>query len=141
MSLQPLKESIEYLRKNVSKDLAFQQIHILLAVAEREGITMHDLSTELGLPHGSISRNIKALCMFFKEDASGEEQLTGYGLLETRQDRFKRKRLAVYVTPDGRKVLEGLDKVLNRSLAGKGSQGGCPCKRLGGTVCPFSRWP
>lgn len=82
---------------------------IFLHICIHERKTIHELHQELGMPQGSVSRNVKKLSVY-KDRETGEKG--GYGLLHTERDLDYPNRVAVTLTPLGREVKEHLLKVL-----------------------------
>lgn len=106
-----LSNVIELLRQQINKDLPSQHIALLLAVAKKPGITMSELCTQLDMPQGTVSRNVKLMSHYC--DNSGPEVTNkGYGLLETAQDSTNRYQLAVYLTDEGERLVEKLAWVM-----------------------------
>jgi DNA-binding MarR family transcriptional regulator len=115
-TLRAFQAGINYLRKEVFTELPAQHITIFLAVVEADGITQFDLSQNLKMPQGSLSRNLKRLSSYYEMDSTGKNVLQGLGLLENRSDLYDRKRLAIWLTPKGRKVMEGLASVMAKEV-------------------------
>ncbi len=83
-----LSAVINCLRTELNKDLPIQHVALLLAVVQKPGISMQELMEQLGMPQGSVSRNVKLL--------SGPTR--GYGMLQTVQGEVKRKQVVVHPT-------------------------------------------
>ena len=47
---------LRLLREVVNPELPIQQLTLLLEVADQPGITYQELEKQLGIPHGSVSR-------------------------------------------------------------------------------------
>jgi len=90
------------LRTELNKDLPIQHIALLLAVVQRPGISMQGLMEKLGMPQGSVSRNVKLL--------SGQGR--GYELLYCAQDRINLKQIVVFPTEKGVLLVEKLCQLL-----------------------------
>jgi len=86
--LAQLSAVMTCLRTELNKDLPIQHIALLLAVVQKPGISMQELMEQLGMPQGSVSRNVKLL----------SSRGRGYGLLQTVQGEVKRKQVVVYPT-------------------------------------------
>lgn len=83
-----LSDVITCLRMEMNKNLPIQHIALLLAVTQQPGISMKDLMRDLGMPQGTVSRNVKLL--------SGQGR--GYGLLRNEQGLVNRNQVVVYPT-------------------------------------------
>ena len=53
-----LNRAIKYLREEVCRDLPLQQLHILLEIANQDGIDSATLLHRCDMQSGSLSRNI-----------------------------------------------------------------------------------
>jgi len=106
---------IEHLRKNVNKDFPSQHIAIFLAVAQNPGITMPELISQLDMPQGTLSRNVKLLSRFMEHD-NGKTSLKGHDLLRTEPVPTGRHALAVYLTDKGRFLLRELQDIMAESV-------------------------
>lgn len=100
---------VAYIREQVSNDLALPQLAIYLTVCHDEGVTMPELCEKLGMPQGSLSRNVKRLSRYYEGS-----KLQGYDLLSTSPDLHDRKRLAVYLTDQGKRLREELNSLLTK---------------------------
>ena len=103
-----INKIVKYIRENVTNDLALPQLAIYLTVCRDEGITMPELRERLGMPQGSLSRNIKRLSKYYEG-----EKIQGYDLLTTIPDIHERKKLAVYLTDQGKALREELNNLLS----------------------------
>jgi hypothetical protein len=103
--------AIELLRRRVNKDLPSQHIALLLAVAMQPGITMTELCTQLDMPQGSVSRNVK-LMSHFCANSGTKVTKNGYGLLKTDQAEVSRYRLSVFLTAEGERLVQKLAQVV-----------------------------
>ncbi len=103
--------SVELFRKRINKDMPIQHVALLLAVAENPGITMTELMRILGMPQGTLSRNVRILSRYV-ERKKGTAVLRGYDLLRTEPDRYGRRGLAVYLTEDGAELVRELAMTL-----------------------------
>lgn len=103
--------TVELFRKRLSRQLPTQHISMLLLVAAHSGITQAELSEILGMPQGTVSRNIKLLACYY-ESESRTGRVKGYGLLETRPLNTGAYPLGVYLTPKGEdliyEIVEGM---------------------------------
>jgi DNA-binding MarR family transcriptional regulator len=93
-----LSDVITCLRTKLNKDLPIQHIALILAVVQQPGISMQGLMESLGMPQGSVSRNVKLL-----SDAG-----RGYDLLRNEQDMVNRKQVVVFPTE---KCIDLVDKL------------------------------
>lgn len=107
-NVNKFRRVIEFIREYISGDLALPQLAVYLTVCSEEGITMPELAEVLNMPQGSVSRNVKRLC---KYEEGG--RLQGYDLLTTAPDIRDRKRLAVYLTEQGKALATKLESLLN----------------------------
>lgn len=73
---------------------------------------MPDISERIGMPQGTLSRNIKQLSRYTVRGEKGGREVRGYNLLRTEPDLDERRRLAVYLTKDGKALIEDLEQIL-----------------------------
>jgi len=109
-----LLAAMELLRKRVNKEMPGQHIALLLMVAENPGITMPELVQALGMPQGTVSRNVKVLSNYVEYE-EGVARRKGRNLLRTQPDHENRQVLAVFLTGRGEALVEELAKTLNPS--------------------------
>ena len=107
-------EKILKIFKSIGAEIPIQQQLLLVAVAQNEGRTMPELQELLGMPQGTLSRNVKALGVYLVTDPENpEKKITdGYDLLLTRPDLSNRKALAVYLSPRGEEIIRELTAAL-----------------------------
>lgn len=109
--LAKMLRAVEMLRRRVHKAMPSQHLSLLLAVAERPGITMPELGRVLNMPQGTVSRNVKVLSHYVEREAGGV-QPKGRNLLRTQPDPGNPHCLAVYLTGRGEAVVEELRAIL-----------------------------
>lgn len=97
-----LSDVINCLRVELNKDLPIQHIALILAVVQQPGLSMQDLMDRLGMPQGSVSRNVKLLSTLGR----------GYGLLRNEQDLVNRKQVVVFPTEKCIDLVEKLCSLL-----------------------------
>lgn len=114
--ISKLSKVIEVLRNQLSKDLPSQHIALLLSVAESPGVTMPELCQMLDMPQGTVSRNVKLLSYY--RDNKNENK--GYGLLETEPAQQNRYQLAVYLTPEGERLVQKLVGIMENEISSSG---------------------
>ncbi|MGE5552990.1 MAG: MarR family winged helix-turn-helix transcriptional regulator [Betaproteobacteria bacterium] len=110
-ALDRLFSVVAYLRRNLHPDFALPQLHIFLLVCQRPGITQTEIEEALGMPHGSVSRNVKMLSRFNVPE-NGEIVQMGYGLVRTEPDLTERRRNAVWLTQRGEEVRDELIRLM-----------------------------
>lgn len=110
-AISRLFDVLQFLRSRVNRDLPIQQAILLLAVAEKPGITMPELMQALDMPQGTVSRNVKALSHSVAWQ-NGVGVPRGYGLLRTMPSVENRQVLAVYLTGRGEALIEGIGRQL-----------------------------
>ncbi len=99
------------LLKTVCVTMPMQQIEMLQKIAENPGITMTEFENLVGktTSQGAISRNAKELGKYaVKDPATGNLKLIGHDLIETRPDPYHRRRLGMWLTPKGKKLMQEL---------------------------------
>lgn len=111
-TIKNLFDVIQRIRGRINPDFAIAQLALFLYVAQREGLTMPELSEHLDMPQGTLSRNIKQLSRYSVRLEGGDKEVRGYGLLRTEPDLEERRRLAVYLTKDGRKFIADLERLI-----------------------------
>jgi DNA-binding MarR family transcriptional regulator len=97
---------ITCLRMELNKDLPIQHIALLLAVVQQPGVSMQDLMRCLGMPQGTVSRNVKLL--------SGRGR--GYGLLRREQDLVNRNQVVVLPTARCINLVEKLCSLMQSEI-------------------------
>lgn len=102
--LSCLFSTVEIFRKRLSRQLPSQHISLLLLIAARPGITQSDLGEILGMPQGTVSRNVKLLSSYFERD-QGRGTVKGYDLLFTRPLEDGAYPLGVYLTNKGEDLI------------------------------------
>lgn len=112
-----LFDILQLLRRRVNRELPIQQALLLLAVAERPGITMPELMQLLDMPQGTVSRNVKALSHSVSLQ-NGVAVPRGYGLLRTMPSVDNRQVLAVYLTGRGEALVEEMSRLIGGDLTG-----------------------
>ena len=112
MDIKQFFKGIKCISGVIHKDIAMPQLTILLLVAENEGITQTELAEIMGIPQGTVSRNVLKLSEKFVQNAKGDWRQAGYDLVETRPDIDETRRLAVYLTRKGKDVIKALKKAL-----------------------------
>lgn len=107
-------EQILKVFKSVGAEIPIQQQLLFITVAQNEGRTMPELQALLGMPQGTLSRNVKALGVYLVTDPEnpGKKITDGYDLLMTRPDLSNRKALAVYLSPRGEEIIRELTAAL-----------------------------
>jgi DNA-binding MarR family transcriptional regulator len=113
-----LSDVITCLRTELNKDLPIQHIALILAVVQQPGISMQDLMDSLGMPQGSVSRNVKLL------SSPGR----GYGLLRNEQDLVNRKQVLVFPTEKCIDLVEKLCRLMQVEIAEDVNR--CSCKAV-----------
>lgn len=114
-----LFDVLQFLRRRLNRELPIQQAVLLLAVAERPGITMPELMQCLDMPQGTVSRNVKALSHSVSLQ-NGIAVPRGYGLLRTMPSVANRQVLAVYLTGRGDAFVEEMASLLAGEDCGDG---------------------
>lgn len=107
-----LLAAMELLRKRVNKEMPSQHIALLLTVAQSPGITMPELVQALGMPQGTVSRNVKVLSNYVEHE-KGVTRRKGRNLLRTQPDHENRQVLAVFLTGRGEALVEELARTLS----------------------------
>jgi DNA-binding MarR family transcriptional regulator len=87
--------------------MALPQISIFLLVAEKPGITMTDISVELDMPQGTVSRNIKELTKYLDRYKNS----CGYDLLKVEPDMEERRRFACFLSNKGKRIVSELEEI------------------------------
>lgn len=111
-SCKKMLEVVKFIRETVCRELPIQQLHILLVVANQEGITSTELCKELDMQSGSLSRNMKMLSRFSERNADGGMVVSGHDLIDPRVDLYNRKMLAYYLTSKGRQFVNNISTLL-----------------------------
>jgi DNA-binding MarR family transcriptional regulator len=113
-----LSDVITCLRTELNKDLPIQHIALILAVVQQPGISMQDLMDSLGMPQGSVSRNVKLL------SSPGR----GYGLLRNEHDLVNRKQVVVFPTEKCSALVEKLCRLMQTAVVEDLER--CSCKAV-----------
>lgn len=106
--LVKLEEAGDLIHEYTRSDLVGTQLQLFLAICNNEGITSLDLADYMGMPQGSLSRNLKKLSLY--KDSKGD--LRGFDLITSRPDYENRRTLALYLTDKGRKLRAELKQIL-----------------------------
>lgn len=83
-------------------DLTMRQLHVLVAASRDEGLTVHQLATELGTSAPTASGLV--------------DRLAAKGLLTRVEDTADRRVRHVHLTEDGQEMLSQLDSAYERLL-------------------------
>lgn len=108
-SIKPLGAAIAFLQglRAVDPYIPTQTAECLLVVAMRPGITMQALSEATGLAQSSCSRNVAMLSKYHRLGKPG------YDLVEAVDDPRERRRKVVYLTTNGRKLVNSVMKSID----------------------------
>jgi len=109
--ISSLLKILELVRSKIHRELPLQQLVLFLTVVENPGITMPDLVELLGMPQGTVSRNVKALSHYVVWQ-DGMPVPFGRNLLRTQADEDNRHALAVYPTGRGEALAREIAKLL-----------------------------
>jgi DNA-binding MarR family transcriptional regulator len=112
VGIDRLEKAVQYLRREVSEEFPAQQLLLFITVGKQEGVTQHHLAELLGMPSGSVSRNIRMMSQFADTTKAGNKVLKGFQLLDTRPDVEQRQRMAVFLTSKGKRIFKQLDVLL-----------------------------
>lgn len=105
----------------IDREIPIQQQLLFLQIAANEGITMPEVAKlvkdpEKGtpMPQGTISRNVKALSVYLKNDPKSPDKRVraGYALIDARPDMSNRKSLALYLTPKGKQLVKQIEELI-----------------------------
>jgi DNA-binding MarR family transcriptional regulator len=113
MGLQAFKAGIELFRNEIFRELPLQQLYMILLAIENQGISLKDFRKLVGLPSGSVSRNIRKLGLTMQQDLDGKWKDTGYELVEVYRPSTGPKLKRVYLTERGKQFAEKLHQVLS----------------------------
>ena len=116
--LTQLSDVITCLRTELNKDLPIQHIALILTVVQQPGISMQDLMGRLGMPQGSVSRNVKLL----------SDKARGYSLLRNEQDLINRKQVVVHPTEKCIDLIDKLCSLMQTEIAEDVHR--CSCKAV-----------
>ena len=113
MSSKIVRGLVKFLEeaKKVYLEIPVQQLELVLRVAEEEGVTMPELQKLTGMSQGSVSRNVRELSSYLREE-DDKKSLVGYGLLEKRPDLHNPRRFAVYLTDKGKQVVSAFEQAV-----------------------------
>jgi len=109
------QKGIEYFRKEIFAELPLQQLYMILLTAQNDGLAQQDFQQLLGVPGGTVSRNLAKLGTKIVEDPNGGVKDVGYGLIELRSDDDPKKN-TVHLTKKGKRFMEQLDIILNGEI-------------------------
>jgi len=88
--------------RRIDEQMPMQMAQALLVIAMRPGLTMQELSEEVGLSQASCSRNVAALAKWHRLHKAGHD------LVESMDDPRERRRKVMFLTPKGKRVVEGI---------------------------------
>lgn len=103
-----LERAIKLIHSYTKDELVGTQLMIFLAVAQKEGMEMQELSAYVEKPQGSLSRNIKKLSIY--KDNNGNK--AGHDLLDVRPSYNNRRALAVHLSQKGRMLKNELQEMM-----------------------------
>ena len=113
MSLQAFKAGIELFKDQVFRELRVQELYMILLAIENEGISLKEFRKLMGLPPGSVSRNIRKLGLTMQQELDGQWRDTGYELVEVYRPSTGPKLKRVYLTERGKQFAKRLQEVLS----------------------------
>lgn len=97
--------------RTISPDMPMQQAEVLIAIANKPGLTMTGLATLTGLSQSSISRNIAAMSKFHRLGKPGLD------LVEAVTDPRETRRRLVYLTAKGKMYVTQLFRVFDANYS------------------------
>jgi DNA-binding MarR family transcriptional regulator len=105
VAVKTFHQFVEFLRKELKQDMPLSYVSLFLLVCLEEGITMPEIGERLDMSQASVSRGVKVLGRYRE---AGETQ--GFNIIFTTQDLEERRRFAVFLTPEGKKLRERIIK-------------------------------
>lgn len=112
MHLVSLVKSIATIRQNVNADIAISHLHVFLYVALNEGCSSPDIIKSLQMSQSAVARACRQLSKY-----SETGKINGYDLVYQTPDAYERRRLAIYLTPKGKKLKKAILESISGSLA------------------------
>jgi DNA-binding MarR family transcriptional regulator len=101
----------------INEDLALQQLLLLFAVANKEGITHTELAKIYNMSQAAVSRNIGKLALKrFRDPVTNAEVESGYDLVVNKDDIYEPRRFSVYLTDKGKDVIRKLIAEARRTI-------------------------
>ncbi|SMF41917.1 DNA-binding transcriptional regulator, MarR family [Tistlia consotensis] len=100
-----LKRAVDVFRL-VDAEANLQMVAIFIAVCQRDGITMKELTTDLEISQSSLSRNVQAL------NDKPRRGKSGLGLVRTDEDPNDWRRKIVILTARGRQLRAQLSEAI-----------------------------
>ena len=113
MSFRAFKAGIELFRNEIFRELPLQQLYMILLAIENHGISLKDFRKLVGLPSGTVTKNIKKLGLEMRQDLEGNWKDAGYGLVEVYRPSTGHKIKKLYLTERGKQFAEKLLGVLS----------------------------
>ena len=111
MEVMKFKKAIAHIRTSIG-EMPVQQIEMFCHIAEQENqIAQVDLIRLMGLPQGTISRNVSRLSNKLVQNVKGETVNIGYGLVDSELDGTG-KRENLFLTSKGKKLYSTLQTIL-----------------------------
>ena len=104
--LNKILRVLEELRK-IDPEMQLQMAATLILVANKQGITMKELSKTLGISQASCSRNVAALSKWHRLNKPGHD------LVYASEDPAERRRKIVFLTSKGEQVAETLCSLIS----------------------------
>lgn len=105
-------KAVSILQKAISKrDVPVTWIHLLILVADagEKGITAVELTKEIGIVQGIVSRTVKVLSTYYNPTT---KQMEGAALLFVTPDPIYRHRYSIILTTQGKKVMKKFEEAL-----------------------------
>jgi hypothetical protein len=109
-------QAVELVGNEIYTELPLQQLRMLLIVADREGTDQIDFQKLLGVPAGTVSRNLARIGCKFVEDKQGKQINIGYGMVDVRPHPRDPKSNQVFLSKKGKLFIE---KILDALQADK----------------------
>ena len=116
MEFKKFRAGIELIDAEIFAELPAQQMMMLFIVAENEGVDQQDLQKLLGVPAGTVSRNLARLSSKVVTGLNGKQGDIGYGLLDVRPHPTDPKSNQVFLSQKG---LSFLQKLINHLQANR----------------------
>jgi DNA-binding MarR family transcriptional regulator len=112
LGVTKLMAVVRLVRDQIFTELPLQQLYMLLLVIENPGINQQDFMDLLGVPAGTVSRNLSKLGSRIAEDRNGKPVETGYNLIQIYPDPADPKKNTVHLTKKGKEFADQLMKLL-----------------------------
>ena len=112
MSLEAFMAGIELFKKEISRELSLQDIHMILLSIANDGISLQEIREIVGLTPGAMTRNLKRFGLTRNQKVDGSWEEVGHEIIDSYRSSSCLKMKKVSLTERGKEFAEKLKRVL-----------------------------